>query len=325
MFILEDVRQFYKLSPGQVHNLLEPLNYGGSMFKFIFIFGLLSTTASVAKPMMNRKYDNVVKTIEQIATQYPEKAELINLGESDSGKDIIGIKIGHGDIPNLVVGTHHGNEYGSTELALEFAADVAENPIEGQTLFVIPVLNISGYDSRSREEVSGFTWYDPNRNYPGPCGTEGPFTLKSTQLLADFIDKENIVNSATIHTFYPAVVYPWGLSSHDLETPYMDTFQALASAATFKSQYQTGNSTEVIYPANGTYEDYAYWKFGVWSMLFEVGSSHRPDLSDLEELVRLNVPGLRRMFEMAPTERATDHDFKGECSWSLQLLDRHDE
>lgn len=295
------------------------------MIKLLIAFSFVYSASTFAKPMMNRKYDNVVKTLEQIVKDYPDNAELINLGKSNSGKEIIGVKVGHGETPNLVVGTHHGNEYGATELALEFAADIAKTPIDGQTLFVIPVLNINGYDKRTREEVSDFTWYDPNRNYPGPCGTEGPFTLISTQLLADFIEKENIVNSATIHTFYPAVVYPWGLSSHDVGTPYMDTFQSLASAATYLSKYEIGNSTEVIYPANGTYEDYAYWKHGIWSMLFEVGETHYPDQGDLEEMVSTNVPGLRRMFESAPTERASDHDFKGECSWSLLHLDRHDE
>lgn len=295
------------------------------MIKIFTAIGLLFSTSAFAKPMMNRKYDSVVNTLEQIAKGFPKEVELINLGKSNSGRDIMGVKIGHGEVANLVIGTHHGNEYGAAELALEFAADIANNPIQGQTLFVIPVLNINGYDQRSREEVSDFTWYDPNRNYPGPCGTEGPFTLLSTQILADFIDKQNIVNSATIHTFYPAVVYPWGLSSHDLNTPYRDTFHALASAATYLSKYDIGNSTEIIYPANGTFEDYAFWKHGIWSMLFEVGESHRPDQGDLEELVSTNVPGLRRMFESAPTERAVDHDFKGECSWSLLHLDRHDE
>ena len=295
------------------------------MQKIIIICGLLFSSPLLAAPIKDRDYKNVVETLNSIASDNRSRAELINLGTSDNGQDIQGLKIGSGPIANLVVATHHGNEYGSTEVALAFAEEIAKNPIEGQTLFVIPVLNIEGYDTRSREEPSRGRWYDPNRNYPGPCGTEGPFTLKSTKLLADFIAAEDIVNSATIHTSFPAVVYPWGLSSQDLDTPYVDTFTRLANDATNVSKYEIGNSTQVIYPANGTYEDYAYWKYGIWSMLFEVGYTHYPDLKDLKELARVNVPGLRLMFENAPIERASNHDFTGECSFMMMLLDRHDE
>ncbi len=295
------------------------------MIRSFVIFISLISIPSFALPLMDRDYANVVESLQKIAHDNPRTTELFNLGTSDNGQDIYGVKIGSGLVANLVVATHHGNEYGSTEVALAFAEDIAKNPIAGQTIFVIPVLNIEGYDTRSREEPVKGRWYDPNRNYPGPCGTEGPFTLKSTKLLADFIDTENIISSATIHTSFPAVVYPWGLGSEDLRTPYMDTFTKLAIDATSVSKYEIGNSTEVIYPANGTFEDYAYWKHGVWSMLFEVGYSHYPDLKAVKELVRVNPPGLRLMFENAPTERAENHGFSSQCSFRMMILDRHDE
>src|SRR5260370_1205074 len=83
---------------------------------------------------------------------------------------------------------------------------------------------------------------------PDPCGTDGPFLLKATAALAAFIDKEGIVASATLHTYSPAVVYPWGISTHDLSTPYDDLFKQLVAMATVESQYPTGNNTQLIYP-----------------------------------------------------------------------------
>jgi len=138
----------------------------------------------------------------------------------------------------------------------------------GQTVYIIPVLNIGGYnDKERRESAKGRSW-DPNRNYPGPCGSEGELSLQSTRSLAGFVDRQGIVTSATLHTFAPAVMYPWGISTHDLSTPYDDIFKNIVQAATLESHYETGNSTEVLYPANGAYEDYAYWKHGIWSILF---------------------------------------------------------
>jgi hypothetical protein len=149
--------------------------------------------------------------------------------------------------------------------------------------------------------------------------------LKSTAALARFINDKKIVSSATLHTFSPAVLYPWGLSSHDLKTGYESIYQGLVLDATRESHYATGNSTELLYPADGTYEDYAFNEHGIWSLLFEIGYSHSPNPDAVRTAVLVNVPGIRRMLESAPTERASKHRFAGKCDRSLISLDRHDE
>lgn len=271
----------------------------------------------------NRTYQDVTNVLHSIALKYPKTTQVINIGMSDSGVAIEGLQIGQGDVHNLLVATHHGNEYGSTELALGFADSMAQAPIPGQTMFVIPVLNVDGYNNRNRYERVNGRNIDPNRNYPGPCGTEGPFTLKSTSALAKFIDAQNIVASSTIHTYWPAVVYPWGISTHDVDTPYTSKYTELVQAATSVSHYQAGNNTQIIYPADGTFEDYAYWQHGIWSLLFEVGNSHNPNTSDIKKLVDVNVPGLRKFYEIAPTTRAPKHSFDGQCSAALRAMDLH--
>jgi carboxypeptidase T len=287
-----------------------------------------SITASSNIPLSNN-YRDVKAFMQKLATDHPRTVQLFSLGTGDNGETIVGAKIGDGNpanVHNLLVATHHGNEYGSTEVAKAFAVSVADAPIRGQTLYFIPVLNTNGFDRRDRYEInSAGNRIDPNRDYPGPCGTEGPWKLRSTAALAQMIDRENIVGSATLHTFYPAVVYPWGISSHDLSTPYDGIFEALVKAATQESQYQTGRNTEVIYPADGTFEDYAYWKHGIWSILFELGQSHTPSDSEVRQMQQVNVPGMRRMFEQTPTQRAANHAFTGRCDTRLHQLDLHEE
>lgn len=273
-------------------------------------------------------YAKVQAFLRQVHARHPVETELFVLGQSGTGDPIEGIKIGRGSVHHLIVATHHGNEYGSTEVALGAIEDFAARPIAGRTVFVIPVLNISGFNRDRRGESlqgDGHPTADANRNYPGPCGSEGPFTLKSTRALAEFIDREEIVASATLHTFSPAVLYPWGLASRDLSTPYDALFTDLGKIATELSGYQVGNSTQILYPANGTFEDYAFWKHGIWSLLFELGSSHAPGEPDVDEMVRVNVPGLRKLMAQAPVTRAADHEFRGRCDESLLALDRHDE
>jgi carboxypeptidase T len=292
-----------------------------------FFLGLVANPAHAGFPI-SRTYADVKAFMAKIVADHPKTAEFFTLGDSDSGEQIVGLKIGSGPVNHVVVGTHHGNEYGATEVTKGFAESVAANPIQGQTLWVVPVLNISGFNSRNRyERGTNGKSFDPNRNYPGPCGTEGPFTLKSTAALARFIEEKNIVASATLHTYGPLVLYPWGISAkgNDLKTAYDDLFIQLGKEAAFMSGYEVGNSTEALYAADGTYEDYAFWKVGAWSMLFELGSSHSPSQSSVDEMVRTNVPGIRRMMEQAPTQRAEKHDFLGKCDTRLRGLDRHDE
>ncbi len=274
---------------------------------------------------LGASYAEVKAHLKSLSERYPEQVQLISVGDSDSGELIQGVKIGHGPIRNLVVAAHHGNEYGSTEVARAFAEDVAKAPIVGQSVFVVPVLNIGGYNAGSRRERAGGATYDPNRDYPGPCGGEGPFRLKSTASLARFIEREEIVASATLHTYMPGVLYPWGVSTQQTSTRFDGIFLDLGRALAIESRYPVGNSTKLLYPADGTFEDYAFWRHGIWSLLAELGHSHSPSSAAVKEMIRLNVPGLRRMFEQAPTRRAEQHSFEGTCDPSARVLDRHDE
>ena len=260
-------------------------------------------------------YDKVVQQIEQIAAQNAGNAQVFTMGVNSQGQAIKGLKIGSGPVNSLVVGTHHGNEYGSTAVALGFAQSLAQAPIAGQTVYVIPVLNISGYNRKDRYESSTSSQVvDANRDYPSPCKTGPNFKLKSTEALAQFVDEKNIIISATLHTYWPAVVYPWGISTTELSTPYDNQYKDLVRLATMESRYQTGNNTEVLYPADGTFEDYAYWKHGIWSLLFELGFSHNPDPQAVKNMIDVNTPGLRRFLENAPTQRVVEHNFSGRCN-----------
>lgn len=268
-----------------------------------------------AAPVNN--YSTVVETLQKIQRENPATTKMIDIGTSDSGQKIVGIQIGNGEIADLIVATHHGNEYGSTAVAMGAADAFAKNPIQGHTLYIIPVLNISGFNSRNRYERTSAGTIDQNRDYPGPCVSGSPFKSKATKALADFIDKANIVSSATLHTHWPAVLYPWGFSTNDVSTKDDATFIQLSKDAVVESGYEVGNSKELLYAADGAFEDYAYWKHGIWSLLFEMGTTHSPSESQMKQMVDVNVPGLRRFLENAPRQRAADHAFTGKCDRSL--------
>src|SRR4051812_39506346 len=113
------------------------------------VFVTMFPFAASADPI-SKNYAEVQAYIASIAKAHPDTTQLITVGPSDSGQTIQGLKIGSGAVHTLVVATHHGNEYGSTEVAKGFAKDVAAAPIAGQTVYVIPVLNIGGFNARER-------------------------------------------------------------------------------------------------------------------------------------------------------------------------------
>lgn len=268
-------------------------------------------------------YEQVVQALQKIEAENPNTSQLIQVGISDSGFPIMGLQIGRGGKANLLVATHHGNEFGSTAVAVAAANAFAKSPLQGQTLFVIPVLNISGYNARSRFERSanGQT-HDPNRDYTGPCKQGPTFNLKSTLSLAKFVEQANIVTSATLHTYMPGVLYPWGLSTRDVVTADQDEYIRLARGAAGQSGYTVGNSTQLLYAADGTFEDFAYWQFGVWSLLFEMGSSHNPNENQIKEMIRVNLPGFRRYFLESPPSRSANHAFTGRCDRFVRQRDK---
>jgi len=266
------------------------------------------------------KYDLVRTGMRKVVAANPTTARGFDIGVSDSGLPIEGVQIGDGPVKTLVVATHHGNEFGSTYVAAQFIEALAAHPIPGHTVYVIPVLNIVGYNNRTREEpIStraswGSPTQDPNRDYPGPCGSEGagPFSLRSTHLLADFIDKAGVSASLTLHTYSPIVAYPWGMG-HGSTDPYPDLYKQLAALTVQFSKYPIGNSAQSLYPANGTFEDYAFWKHGIWSLLMEVGTSHNPSNNDLIKMAQVNIPGMAQFLAQVPAERATNHEYDGKC------------
>ncbi|MES2962570.1 MAG: M14 family zinc carboxypeptidase [Bdellovibrionota bacterium] len=288
---------------------------------------VIASPLALASIASSHDYGKVQDELVRLATVYPRNAALFELGQNTQGEAIVGLAIGVGAVKNLIVATHHGNEYGSTEVALGIATELAAHPIAGRTIFVIPVLNITGFERNRREETfdrSGST-ADPNRDYPGPCGTDGPYKLASTRALAEFVEREDIVSSVTLHTSGAMVLLPWGISTTDTATEHEHEFTQMGNMCAVASKYRVGNSTELLYPADGAFEDYAFWKLGIWSILIELGHSMQPSESQLARLVTENVPGLRKFMEEAPMTRAVNHDFRGRCDLRALGLDLRNE
>ncbi len=289
----------------------------------ISIFAAVAVVAlSGMKGQPSNNYQNAIEQLDLLVKNNADVAQKFVLAKSDSGETIWGVRIAkattknrQGDIdlsPRLVVASHHGNELLSVDLALQFTKDLIEetrHPKWGdagdQTYYIIPALNVTGYNKEDRfEKNAAGTVVDPNRDYPDPCGPKNSFQLKSTKALADFMTAKKIISAVTIHGYVGTFTYPWGTYAENTHTADHFKFDTLGKAAVRENGYQTGTHADVIYPTAGAFEDWAYSELGTWTMLLEL--DNQPNLAN-------DSKALLRFFADVPKSASKNHNFAGKC------------
>jgi carboxypeptidase T len=252
-------------------------------------------------------YDRILAKLTEISKR-PNTA-LFALGKNDQGQDIVGVIIGDAataKVKHLVVGTHHGNERAAAEVPLHFADQVLTNFDPAVLYYVIPVLNISGYNANRRQETGpDQQTHDANRDYEDACMVKQDFVLKSTHLIADFMDKEDIVSAVSVHGYVGTFTFPWGMHVDSFKTLDHSLLVDWAKKAAKVNGYRTGTHGDIVYPAEGSFEDYAYFKHGIWSFLMEI----RSPSSDLKK----DALSLVEFFKNSPSERSRNQGQKVDC------------
>lgn len=284
------------------------------------IIGLGLSATGFSADNVATPYDRVKARMASVIAANPDTVRKIVIGINDQGLEIEGLRIGPADgtINHLVVGAHHGNEQKSTDVALAFidqmvkqkkAGNKTTPQFEKTVVHVIPVLNISGYNINRREEAneSGRS-FDPNRDYPDPCGNSSVWNLNSTEALGKYMIAENIVGAVTIHGYIGTFTFPWGTYTQETQTPDHDIFQTVTSQAARINRYRTGTHADVIYPTVGAFEDWAYHALGVWTALLEI--KNNPNLiQDADTLVAY--------FAAIPQEKSQHHEHLGACKEAI--------
>jgi len=286
------------------------------MKKTIFIVLFLQTTLLFSAV----RYDQIVSKLSSFEKAYPQQVKVISIGKNNDNQDILALRIS--DTPAvldptkygmLVVATHHGNEGESADVALALVSKILSTYLPNNyEYYVIPVLNIPGYNQNIREEKG----YDPNRDYPSPCKTTPNYYLKSTKALSDLMNLRPFSASVTLHGFVGTFTYPWGISTENTHTADQAYFDAITSKVAAIDHYEYGTSTDVIYPSEGCFEDWSYWNGGVWSLLLEIKYRNNADIND-------NVEALYYFFTNVELIPSSNHAFTGTCNNSWRTLDLH--
>lgn len=264
------------------------------------------------------KYKTIVDQIRMLERNNPDLVSVFSIGTNDDDIDIYAVRISSnptqvdpGKIGQLIVSTHHGNETAAPVFTMAFINNLIERyrsgglyraPLSDMEWTIIPVLNIHGYNANNRYEHG----VDPNRDYPGPCNERSTGKLKSIRLLMELLQKRTYTGSVTVHGYHGSLTYPWGMYAQNYQTLDHNAYHAIAEKAAEFNGYQTGTAADVVYPANGCYEDYVYWKHGSWSLLLELKNGNPRDIEE-------TVPAIASFFDQLDRTPSLQNQFTTSC------------
>ncbi|MFM8269650.1 MAG: M14 family zinc carboxypeptidase [Pseudomonadota bacterium] len=285
----------------------------------LFVLALTSLSFAADAEEDGSRYSKIVKEMKSMEASHPGLAKVFSIGTNDEGTELYALRVSTSPqsvdpskVGHFLVATLHGNEGGSTLLAMEFLKDLLQRYQSdelyksnlAQTEFtVLPVLNVSGFNRNSRYEHG----QDPNRDYEGPCQDKAPGKLKSIRTLMEYMGTRPFAATVTAHGYIGNFTYPWGFYTDNNKTldenRYREVFRKVAEV----NGYTYGNAGDIIYPANGTYEDYVYWKHGSWSLLLELRNGSAKDVAG-------TVPAIARYFDLIDSSPSSKNQFSANCT-----------
>jgi hypothetical protein len=117
-------------------------------------------------------------------------------------------------------------------------------------------------------------------------------------------DKQ-ISSAVTIHGYVGSLTYPWGIFTDNDHTQDHATYSALGEEAVSHNHYVTGTHSEIVYPASGSFEDWAYFELGTWTMLMEM---------DYGANVLNDSKAMLTFFSKVPKTRSLKNQHLGVCT-----------
>ncbi|KAL7038516.1 hypothetical protein ACKWTF_009593 [Chironomus riparius] len=232
------------------------------------------------------KLSEINDWLNQLVIEHPNNTELIKIGESYKGLEILGLKLNIGKVSGkkqvIFEGTMHAREWISgavvtwmlNELITSEDPDVKELAATYEWI-VIPVVNVDGYEFtwksdrlwRKTRRPSSLLCFgaDPNRNWDNffnkggtslnPCSDlyagSHPFSEPETKQYSDYIAKlPNLSAYFSFHAYSQLLMLPYGYT-HELLENYDELYEiglkALESLRSrFRTEYRLGSIANII-------------------------------------------------------------------------------
>jgi hypothetical protein len=228
---------------------------GRTEYRTLFDYEREMAALAGAHPGLVRPFTLPHATVEGRAVRGIEVTR--DVGEPD-GKPVL-----------LIVGMHHGNEWASGEVTMEFGYDLAENPrhdpriarvLDRVRVILVPVVNVDGFVRNTRRTARNV---DMNRNYgfgwgeSPPFQGTGPFSEPETQNMRDLISSHQVTTFLTMHTCLANMLYP--PLQHKAGLPQdIDRFRSLAGEMSLENGYPHLTSAD-DFETTGEAIDWSYY------------------------------------------------------------------
>ena len=211
-----------------------------------------------------------------LAHRYPRLVKPITLPErTHDGRLVRGIEITDdaarrdGKPVLLIAGMHHGNEWASGEVAMEFGLDLVRSHgrdrritdlLRRARVVLVPVINVDGFVRNTRRNGADV---DMNRNYgfgwgeSKPYEGAAPWSEPETRNVRDLISSRQVTTFLTMHTCLANMLYP-PLQHKAGLPPDIDAFRSFADAMGTQNGYYHSTSAD-DYETSGEAIDWSYY------------------------------------------------------------------
>lgn len=244
------------------------------------------------------------RDMSELARRFPNTVKKIALpNKTSQGRTVHGLEItrhvrrNDGKPVFVDVGAHHGNEWPSAELTMEYAYYLAENADHGKVkrrlkdtrVVIVPIVNPDGYVVDERRTA---TDVDMNRNYgfgwlPREDGVHGsaPWSEPETRNVRWLLSSRQATVFNTQHTCIQVVLYP---PVQKEAGPMQDVNRVHAMAAAMAGELgptYRALASAYDYETTGEAIDWAYYATRGLSTTTETCPSVRPEGHDFESEV----------------------------------------
>ena len=230
-------------------------------------------------------YSKIVDELKSLESSYGDYAQVVSYGKTVKGKPLSLIKIFKKSVASnraiYIGGSIHGDEYLNIEDRLPrwFLEQTGTSGIissylnQGGVIYIAPILNPDGYDSRSRENDNGV---DLNRDYTVLQADVQGFKETETRSLFEYLSRDlgnvKLEVAMDYHCCIGALLYPWSFTGPSLSATDKQRHLLVASImqSTIGPNVRAGTTPVILgYSAKGTSKDFYWEHFGALGFTYE--------------------------------------------------------